>query len=80
MSDKIYHLWRKYEAYQCPMTKEGMLKAEERCVAFSGGFKAGYQQALEDIMKEHSVTKKEHSFFLKLYNALLLKKKMYLSK
>ena len=80
MSDKVYLLWRKYEAYQCPMTKEGLLKAEERCAVFSGGFKAGYQQALEDIMKEHSLAKKEHSFFLKLYNTLLSKKKMYLSK
>ena len=33
-----YSAWRKYEAYQIPMTEEGTKQAEERWKAFKAGW------------------------------------------
>ncbi|WAW11542.1 hypothetical protein vBAcePPAc_0165 [Aeromonas phage vB_AceP_PAc] len=58
-----YNSWRKSEAYQCPMTQEGMKAAEERYSQFKVGWDYAITRARLELEKEHSANKKTHSFF-----------------
>ena len=58
-----YNAWRKSEAYQCPMTQEGMKSAEERYRHFKVGWDYAITRAMLELEKEHSANKKTHSFF-----------------
>ena len=62
--DKVYSAWRRYEAYQVPMTKEGMKRAEERFNQFKKGFDYGVKACMLELEEEHKCNKKSHNFYL----------------
>ena len=67
MGDKdkaAYRAWRRSEAYQVPMTKEGMERADKRYHEFKKGFYAGVNASMLVLEKEHSANKHIHKFYL----------------
>lgn len=58
-----YSSWRRSEAYQCPMTKEGMIRAEERYKQFKVGWDSAISKAMLELERKHSEIKKTHSFY-----------------
>ena len=63
---KCYSDWRRSEAYQVPMTEEGMRKADERFNEFKKGWQYGAKYALFLIEQAHKENKQDHNFYLKL--------------
>jgi hypothetical protein len=62
--DKVcYSAWRRSEAYQVPMTKEGMEMADERYKRFKVGWDYAVKACMLELEKEHTKNKKVHSFF-----------------
>jgi hypothetical protein len=62
--DKVcYSAWRRSEAYQVPMTKEGMERADERYKRFKVGWDYAVKACMLELEKEHTKNKKVHSFF-----------------
>lgn len=61
--DKCYLAWRRSEAYQVPMTKEGMERADERYKQFKVGWDYAIKTCMLGLEKGHSANKKVHSFF-----------------
>ena len=60
---KCYSAWRRSEAYQVPMTKEGMERADERYKNFKKGWDYAVKACMLELEKEHTKNKKTHSFF-----------------
>lgn len=58
-----YSAWRRSEAYQVPMTKEGMQRADERYKQFKVGWDYAIKACMLELEKEHSSNKKFHNFF-----------------
>lgn len=61
--DKCRSAWRRSEAYQVPMTKEGIERAEERYKNFKIGWDYAIKACMLELEKEHSKNKPTHSFF-----------------
>jgi len=61
--DVCYRAWRRSEAYSVPMTKEGMKRADDRYKQFKVGWDYAIKACMLALEKEHSVVKKQHSFF-----------------
>lgn len=62
--DKCYCAWRRSEAWQVPVTQEGMEMAEERYKQFKKGYYAGIRSAALELEREHSANKQIHKFYL----------------
>lgn len=62
--DKCYCAWRRSEAWQVPVTQEGMEQAEERYKQFKKGYYAGVRACALELEREHSANKYLHKFFL----------------
>lgn len=63
LTKRVYSAWRRSEAYGCPMTQEGLAKAEQRYAGFQAGYLAGIRAAESALENEHSKNKKLHKFF-----------------
>lgn len=66
----IYYKWRRSEGHSLPMTMEGLDRADERFKGFKAGYAAGVRTAIDLLNKEHSLNKKQHSFFFKAASLL----------
>lgn len=62
--DKVYSAWRRSEAYQVPVTEQGMEEAEERFKRFKIGFDYGVKACMLELEEEHKLNKKSHNFYL----------------
>ena len=63
MDKKCYSAWRRSEAYQVPMTKEGMERADVRYKNFKIGWDYAVKACMLELEREHSKHKKVHRFF-----------------
>lgn len=61
---KCYAAWRRSEAWQVPVTQEGMEQAEERYKQFKKGYYSGIRAAALELEREHSANKHIHKFYL----------------
>lgn len=58
-----YRAWRRYQGQGYPLSKEGLLKTDERFYEFEKGFEYGVKYAITLLEQEHSKNKKIHSFY-----------------
>ena len=64
VSDEAYRSWRRKEAYQVPVTEEGVRKANERLLEFNKAFIAGVKASALALERLHSQAKSQHNFYL----------------
>lgn len=67
---QCYNDWRRSEAYQVPMTEEGIRLANERYEQFKVGYYYGQRRVYFEIEQEHRLVKHLHKFYLVLLDKL----------
>ena len=59
----LYQKWREHEAYEVPMTPEGVKASQERWDEFNKGYKQAINDVVTLFMLQHEAAKESHNYW-----------------